>query len=264
MQEAAGIILGMKIRMVEFLDDQESMRPDYDAKSIRLDIYLEDDADVVYGVEVQTENTGELPKRSRYYQSVIDINLIEKGASYKVLKRSYVIFICAFDLFGRGRHIYHFENLCREDTAIRLDDGTEKIFLNIRGTLDDVDIDIRRLLRYFESHVPQDAYTEELEEAVMEAKAHDAWRVEYMRQYARECDLRDEGRAEGKAEGKAMVLISQVCRKIAKGKNPEAIAEDLEENLEDIRFIYDAAVKHAPDYDMGEIYAELEKTLKEG
>ncbi len=123
------IILGVRIREVVFLEDQNSLNPDYDAKGIRLDIYLEDAQNTVYNVEMQTQDTGVLPSRSRYYQSVIDINLIEKGARYKELKKSYVIFICTFDLFGRGRHIYHFENRCREEPEIKLKDGTEKILL---------------------------------------------------------------------------------------------------------------------------------------
>ncbi len=128
------IILEVKIRKIMFIDDQQAVNPDYRARSIRIDVYVEDDADTVYTVEMQTRNTGELPLRSRYYQSVVDVNLIGKGLDYGQLKKNYVIFICTFDLFGKGRHIYHFENLCREDPAIRLEDGTEKIFLNTKGT----------------------------------------------------------------------------------------------------------------------------------
>lgn len=47
------IILGVKIGKVVFLDDQETMRPDYKAKGIRLDIYLEDAGNSVYNVEMQ-------------------------------------------------------------------------------------------------------------------------------------------------------------------------------------------------------------------
>ncbi|MCM1569788.1 MAG: Rpn family recombination-promoting nuclease/putative transposase, partial [Roseburia sp.] len=127
------IILGIKIRKVVFIEGENTINPDYDAKGIRLDIYLEDDGNTVYDVEMQSYHTGGLPMRSRYYQSAIDINLIEKGSGYKALKKSYVIFICTYDAFKAGRHIYHFENVCREDPSIRLEDGTEKIFLNTKG-----------------------------------------------------------------------------------------------------------------------------------
>lgn len=46
---------------------------------------------------MQTTKYEELPKRSRYYQDIIDLNLIEKGEAYDILNTSYIIFICTFD-----------------------------------------------------------------------------------------------------------------------------------------------------------------------
>ncbi len=247
------IILDMKIRKVTFINDQKAVNPDYRAKSIRVDVYLEDDADTVYTVEMQARNTGELPVRSRYYQSIVDINLTEKGLDYELLKKNYVIFICTFDLFGRDRHIYHFENLCREDPTVRLEDGTEKIFLNTKGKLDDVDGELRSLLDYFDSLVPQDAFTGELEEAVAAAREHKEWRQEYMKLEMMMMDSRREGKIEGKIEER----IELVCRKLARGKTPEEIAEDLEIDLSEVQRICGAAVKYAPDYDTEKILEDL-------
>ncbi|MCM1056099.1 MAG: Rpn family recombination-promoting nuclease/putative transposase [Firmicutes bacterium] len=207
------IILNLKIQKIEFIDDQQTVDPDYVARGIRIDVYVEDDTDTVYSVEMQARNTGELQMRSRYYQSAVDINLIKKGTDYERLKKSYVIFICTFDLFGRGRAIYHFENLCRENPTIRLEDGTEKIFLNtkgirdVNGPLEDVDEELRCLLDYFESLVPQDAFTGELDEAVAAAKLHKEWRREYMTLERMMMDSRREGKAEGRAEGKAEAVL---------------------------------------------------------
>lgn len=259
------IILDVRIREVVFLDEQDSMNPDYDARGIRLDVYLEDAENTVYNVEMQAQNEGDLPERSRYYQAVIDINLIEKGADYKTLKKSYIIFICTFDLFGKGRRIYHFENLCREDPTIRLNDGTEKIFLNTKGTreakasLDDVGEDLRNLLEYFESKAPQDAYTRELAEAVTAAKEHREWRREYMKLEVLVQSIRREEREEGRIEG----LISQIFRKTIKGKAPEEIAEDLEVELSEVKRIYDVVVKYLPDYEPEKILAELQGKCKQ-
>lgn len=69
---------------------------------------------------MQPTKRGHLPKRSRYYQGMIDLELIEKGELYDKLKRSYVIFICRFDLFGKNRCIYTFENRCVEDMDVAL------------------------------------------------------------------------------------------------------------------------------------------------
>ena len=35
--------------------------------------------------------------------------MIEKGESYDILKESYVIFICTFDFFEKGRSVYEFD-----------------------------------------------------------------------------------------------------------------------------------------------------------
>ncbi len=112
--------------------------------------------EIILGVKVRADDS--LPMRSRYYQSVIDINLLEKGAEYRELRKSYLIFICAFDPFDRGRHIYHFGTLCLEDPSIRLMDGAERIFLNTKGTMEDVDEGLRNLLRYFGSLISQGSW----------------------------------------------------------------------------------------------------------
>ena len=70
--------------------------------------------------EIQTTNTGDLPKRSRYYQSVLDMQQLNKGEHYRNLKRTYIIFICTFDLFKLGRHVYTFENQCCEERSLQV------------------------------------------------------------------------------------------------------------------------------------------------
>lgn len=100
------ILPDITIDHVEYPELQKGIKPDVDAKSVRLDVYVKDEKDTVYDIEMQTTDTKELPKRSRYYQSMIDLQLIDKGESYKKLNKSYVIFICLRDIFHKGRHIY--------------------------------------------------------------------------------------------------------------------------------------------------------------
>lgn len=128
----------MEIDHVEFPITQKSINPDMDAKNVRLDLYVVDDAGTVYDIEMQVSDTKELPKRTRYYQSAMDLEMIDKGETYKKLKKSFIIFICPFDLFGKGRHIYTFQNYCKEDKKVALGDDTAKIFLNAMGTKKDV------------------------------------------------------------------------------------------------------------------------------
>ena len=114
------ILPELEIDHIEYPELQKTIKADVDAKSVRLDVYVRDDKNSVYDIEMQVSNTGELPKRTRFYQSMLDLQLLDKGQTYKQLKPSYIIFICPFDTFGAGRHLYTFQNFCREDYRIVL------------------------------------------------------------------------------------------------------------------------------------------------
>ena len=129
-KELLEVILNVPIERVEYPELQKTIDIAQDARSVRLDVYVRDGHDTVYDIEMQTVHEEGLPKRSRYYQGMIDLASIEKGELYKNLNRSYVIFICTFDAFGRGESIYTFENMCREVPGLPLGDETYKIFLN--------------------------------------------------------------------------------------------------------------------------------------
>ena len=128
---------------------------------------------------------------------MIDLQLIDKEQLYDELKRSYVIFICPFDLYGKGRHIYTFENICKEDGSISMGDEAVKIFLNAKGTLDDVSDELKAFLDYVAGKKPKDAYVERLEEAVKEAKKNREWRHEYMTLLMRDQENVKKGREYG-------------------------------------------------------------------
>ncbi|GFI22244.1 hypothetical protein IMSAGC011_01017 [Lachnospiraceae bacterium] len=88
----------MNIERIEYPELQKSIHVDMDAHSVRLDVYVKDDRETVYDTEMQVSDTKELPKRSRYYQGMIDLQLVDAGQHYKKLNKSYIIFICPFDL----------------------------------------------------------------------------------------------------------------------------------------------------------------------
>ncbi len=169
-------ILGIKISRIEYPKSQEIIDLSADAKSVRLDIYVEDGEETVYNIEMQTTENRNLPKRTRYYQGMIDLNILEKGDNYKNLKRSFVIFVCTFDLFGEGRHIYTFENHCIQDPELRLGDDTTKIILNTKGTMDDVTPEMKRLLDFIDGKKLEDDFTRELDEAVQSVRKNEKWR----------------------------------------------------------------------------------------
>lgn len=98
--------------------------------------------------------------------------------------------------------IYIFENICLEDSSIHLDDGAIKLFLNAKGTLNDVDVKLKAFLDYVAGKKSDDSFVRKLEEAVREAKKNREWRREYMTLYMRDLENREMGRQEGRQEGR--------------------------------------------------------------
>ena len=201
-------LLQTKIRDIVYLEEQKSINIEKDAKSIRLDVYIEE-GNRVFDLEMQTTDKRNLPKRSRYYQGMIDLNTIEKGENYKKLKESYVIFICTFDPFHQEKAQYTFENLCIEDKELKLNDGAKKIFFNAKDYINAEDEEIREFLKYVNGEKSDSAFVKEIEDRVAQIKASEEWRLEYMTLLMREQEIweeaeekgREMGREEGREEG---------------------------------------------------------------
>lgn len=105
--------------------------PEY--KGVRLDVYAKDDTNTRYNIEMQVLRKSTLGKRSRYYHSQIDMDLLLSGSDYRKLPDTYVIFICDFDPFGFGKYLYSFYTACREEGSLAFNDGLYTIFLSTAG-----------------------------------------------------------------------------------------------------------------------------------
>lgn len=69
----------------------------------------------------------------------------------------------------------------------------------------------------------------------------------------------EKGEIIGLEKGTEIKLIEMVCRKLSKNKSVEQIADELEENIENIRSICEVAQKFAPEYDKEKIYESIKK-----
>lgn len=258
-KELLEIILDIKIERIEYPVAEKTIKLTYDGKGVRLDVYVADEAHTVYNVEMQATNTGEIAERSRYYQGIIDMELIEKGEVYSKLNRSYVIFICTFDLFKQGRYRYTFEHRCVEDTSIGLDDGTTRIFLNTKGILESESIsdDMKAFLAYVEGNGSDNSFVKKVAEEVDVVKSSKKWRVEYMNQVVRDQLNKDAGIKIGKELGK----IELIRTKMLKLKSLEVIAEELECGIEEIRGLYDVVKECGPESSMDEIMKVISKCV---
>ena len=234
-------ILGVSIREVSILTSQKTINMIYEGKGIRLDVYLNDEEGTVYNVEMERGKRKKaiLPKRSRYYQGNIDLDIISAGEDYRKLQKSFVIFICTFDPFDEGRHIYTFENRCRENPSLTLGDETTKIFLNTRGTLPDVNAEMLEFLSYVENST--DAFAaqaaspliKEIHKKVTEVKQNKEMEVEYMTLLQRDRENIELGREEGREEGREQgtLLATKIIKLYNRGMNNKDIANSLQLDL---------------------------------
>ena len=208
-------ILQIKLSDIRYIDEERTVKPKYESKGVRLDVYVEG-SDEIFEIEMQVRQpeSGELAKRVRYYQAMIDSEQLAAGQKYKALPTTYIIFICPFDPFGLSRHIYTFRNLCVEDTKLELDDKTTKVFVNSKGTADDVAPDVKAFLDYVNGAISDDAFVREIDDEILRVKQIEQERVSYMT-YAMKIEEERElaeakGREEGRKEGRKEVKIEIV------------------------------------------------------
>ena len=196
---------------------QKSIEVGKDIHGVRFDIYVTSDDGTVIEIEMQVLNRGNLPRRLRFYGSMADSELLDKGVVYSKLKDSYVIAICPFDYYKKGLHKYTFTNRCHEVDELEMDDGTTKIVLNAVGTADDVHGRLKEFLNYVAGKHSDDEFVKKLDEAVYKARQNKEWRREYMTLAMRDLENQEIGIEKEQKR--------QIEKLLKKGKTPEEIVD---------------------------------------
>ena len=192
--------------LIQHPEREKFLKENVDGKYIKLDIMAEDELNRLYDVEMQNESKDkerklELPKRSRYYQSLLDITYLKEGMHYRELKDVYIIFLCTFDPFGYGKYCYTFTTGCREVEDLDLYDGVEKLFFNTTADMKDAPEGLRKMLEYIRTGKATDEVTRKIERSVEKARLNPEWRAEYMKSFTYLMDAKYEGKLEGIQEG---------------------------------------------------------------
>ena len=146
--------LSGKIIDIKYVEEEKTIRSGYTGKSVRLDVYVQDEDINIYDIEIQNGKLKVIGKRSRKYQSNMDGFALKHGQNYDELKKQYIIFICTGDPFGYGLYKYTFSNRCHELPHLELGDETYKIILNTKGVSGDISPQLKEFL-YFIEHSSQ-------------------------------------------------------------------------------------------------------------
>ena len=79
LEDVLEIILGHPVPLKDKAQAEKELRRTPQNKSVYFDVYGEDIRDVAYDLEVQQKNTKDLPKRTRYYNGMIDLNMLQSA-----------------------------------------------------------------------------------------------------------------------------------------------------------------------------------------
>ena len=209
----------------------------------RLDVYLEDEdaaaleaafPSTIYDIEPD-RNSGKkanLPRRVRFYHSLIDSRSLDKGEEFGKLKNVIVLFICSYDPFDSDRIWYTMKTSCLEEPDLPYDDGSRTIFLYTKGTRGEVSEQVRELLRYFEDTTRENAANENLKElqSIVEAvKQKGEVTLEYMKWFEVEQFAYERGKEEG--EEKARQEREKAKQEHERAERAEKENEELKEEI---------------------------------
>ena len=150
------IFPALDVSGIELAETQKTEKLDIHLRGVRFDIFTKV-ARNIFDVEMQKKRKKDLMRRPRAYHTAIGYDALQrkslkKSGSYEDLAETYVIFICAFDPFGKKRRMYSFRNYCTEDKDIELEDGGYTVFLNTKGKMNDVSAELKNFLNFVDKN----------------------------------------------------------------------------------------------------------------
>ena len=211
-REVLEYALGIHIDRIEVAAEKTILyHPEF--RGIRLDVYARDmdaDGNAVrhFDVEMQVVNR-EIFRRSRYYHSQMDMELLGKGVPYDELPDAFVVFICDFDPVGLGKYRYTLRHTLEEDNSYDYYDGSHTVYLSTKGNnRDEVPCSLVEFLDYVGTGLEDcskefgDTLVRRIQESVKKIKADREMGARYMLFEEMLKDEFNEGKLEGRLEGK--------------------------------------------------------------
>lgn len=220
------LLLQVKIDHIEYPELQKSITPFYSKKGVRLDVYVAN-SDKVFDVECQSYKIENIGKRTRYYQSMIDIDSLMKGADYSELKESFVIFICLDDPFEENLPLYTFERKCKENSSVDFKDETHHLIFNAAAYDQETNPKIKEFLSFVKNNKAESDFTRRIENMVQAKKFENTFVNEYMAWNLHDQDMKKKGKLEGYIELIKDGLLSIKDAALKLGMSESALKEKL-------------------------------------
>ena len=223
---------GLRLKSLKWKSGQKVIHNLPGKRGVRLDFIAESEDGRIFDVEMQNRNEGNIPKRTRFYQALIDAPILKSGErGFDKINPLYIIIICNYDPYGKKKYCYTFDNQCKEVPGLRLGDEVTKLLLSTKGeNEEEVPKELVDFLHYVtesnENGLPDecDERLKRLHESIREIKASADMEVEYMKMEERERIIRDEGKQIGIINGKIESILELLEDK---GEVPEKVKTEI-------------------------------------
>jgi len=178
-------VLGIKIYELREPEPEKTIEVSPASKGVRFDVFVKEsgpDGETLrcFDIEMQMEDTHEIPKRARFYQAMRDCEALSRGEKYRDLKELYIIFLCSDDIFGKGRAVYRFKNLEVDDPKIEMGDLSFKNFYIFSKYREIAEKAIREYMEYFATNKAHSPETEDIDRLVKWYQTDSNTRIRYM------------------------------------------------------------------------------------
>ena len=223
---------GLRLKSLKWKSGQKVIHNLPGKRGVRLDFIAESEDGRIFDVEMQNRNEGNIPKRTIFYQALIDAPILKSGErGFDKMNPLYIIIICNYDPYGKKKYCYTFDNQCKEVPGLRLGDEVTKLLLSTKGeNKEEVSKELVDFLHYVtesnENGLPDecDERLKRLHESIREIKASADMEVEYMKMEERERIIRDEGKQIGIINGKIEAVLELLEDK---GEVPEKVKAEI-------------------------------------
>lgn len=223
---------GLRLKSLKWKSGQKVIHNLPGKRGVRLDFIAESEDGRIFDVEMQNRNEGNIPKRTRFYQALIDAPILKSGErGFDKMNPLYIIIICNYDPYGKKKYCYTFDNQCKEVLGLRLGDEVTKLLLSTKGeNEEEVSKELVDFLHYVTESNENglldecDERLKRLHESIREIKASADMEVEYMKMEERERIIRDEGKQIGIINGKIESVLELLEDK---GEVPEKVKAEI-------------------------------------
>ena len=190
------ILPEVEVEKFTSLETEKPFTVDYFFHGVRFDI-LAKGLEKFIDMEIQVLDTGELGERAMYYLSLLVVQSLKKGQSYRMLGESYVVFFCKADPFKLGLPVYEFQMICTDTPDLKLTDKVRVIFYNASAWNKCKNAQLASLLRYMMTGDVAGNLVHKIDQAVREIKndrkTQGGWGMFYEKLVAERAIGRDEG-----------------------------------------------------------------------